>query len=299
LTVTRVDVIGLETERFRLTLLPELGARIAACRWRHPDGRWLELIRPMSFPYDGDEEAGCFPLTPFSNRLRDGRFTFAGRDIQMPRNTPGPHVEHGHGWQRAWTVAARGPGQIILRYEHAGDAWPFPYAIEQAIELLPDRLRVTLTAHNRGAEPLPYGFGLHPFFPATPETTLEARVESVWHVDDEVMPTRLGPASELWGSAPRLVVSETSLDTAFAGWDGAATIRWPELGAGLSMAADAPLRHLVVYTPPGASHFCAEPVSHCTDAFNLAETRNDTGMVVLAPGETLTTAISLSPFALP
>mgnify|MGYP001032843851 CR=1 FL=1 len=293
------DAVELATERFRLTLLPERGGRIAACQWRHPDGRWLDLIRPMSTPHDGDEEAGCFPLTPFSNRLRDGRFTFEGRDIHMPRNTPGPHVEHGHGWQRPWKVVASEPDRIVLGYEHAGDAWPFPYAAMQTIELMCDRLRIRLTAHNRGREPMPYGFGLHPFFPATPETTLEARVETVWHVDGEVMPVRLGPAAELWGDAARLPVGQVSLDTAFAGWDGVATIRWPEHGAGLGMVADAPLRHLVVYTPPGAGHFCAEPVSNCTDAFNLSTSRNDTGMMVLAPGSAIATAITLSPFALP
>jgi aldose 1-epimerase len=290
--------VGLETERFRLSLLPELGGRIAACQWRHLDGRWLDLIRPMSLPYDGDEEAGCFPLTPFSNRLRHGRFTFGGREIAMPGNTPGPHVEHGHGWQRPWTIAARGPGRIVLAYEHAGDEWPFPYGVTQTIELLPDRLRIELAALNRGAKPMPYGFGLHPFFPATPGTTLEARVESVWHVDDEVMPTRLGPAAELWGSESRLPVATSALDTAFAGWDGEATIRWPEHGAGLSMSASVPLRHLVVYTPPGAGHFCAEPVSHCTDAFNLVAERTDTGITVLPPGAALISSITLTPFGL-
>lgn len=289
--------IQLETESFRVALLPELGGRIAACQWRKPDGHWIDLIRPMSLPYDGDEEAGCFPLTPFSNRLRDGRFRFGGKEISMPRNTPGPHVEHGHGWQRRWTIAARGPGQIVLTYEHDGDAWPFPYAISQAIELTEAGLRITLTALNRGSEPMPYGFGLHPFFPATPETTLETSVESVWLVDEEVMPTELVPAATLWGDAPRLVIGSAALDTAFTGWNGAATIRWPEQGAGLHMTASEPLRNLVVYTPPGAGHFCAEPVSNCTDAFNLVATRDDTGMIVLEPGEALSATILLAPFS--
>lgn len=290
--------IELETERFRVTLLPALGGRIAACRWRKPDGQWIDLIRPMSLPYDGDEEAGCFPLTPFSNRLRDGRFTFSGRQIAMPRNTPGPHVEHGHGWQRPWTIAVRGPGRIVLHYEHDADDWPFAYAISQAIELTEVGLRVTLTALNRGSEPMPYGFGLHPFFPASPVTTLEAAVEKAWRVDGEVMPTDLVPATTLWGDAPRLDVGEVALDTAFTGWDGVATIRWPEQGAGLRMTASEPLRHLVVYTPPGAGHFCAEPVSNCTDAFNLVATRDDTGMLVLAPEEARVASVTLTPFAM-
>ena len=63
----------------------------------------------------------------------------------------------------------------------------------------------------------------------------------------------------------------------------------PERRPTLDVHADPPLSFLVVYTPPGQTFFCAEPVSHCTDAFNLAvQGRKDTGMAVLAPGATLT-----------
>jgi aldose 1-epimerase len=51
-----------------------------------------------------------------------------------------------------------------------------------------------------------------------------------------------------------------------------------------------------VYTPPGQSFFCAEPVSHITDAFNLAAAgQADTGMLTLAPGETARVALTLTP----
>ena len=75
------------------------------------------------------------------------------------------------------------------------------------------------------------------------------------------------------------------LDNAFTGWRRQAIISWPERGARLSLDADAPLGFLVVYSPAGEDHFCVEPVSHCTDAFNLAaQGRADTGMLTLQPG---------------
>jgi aldose 1-epimerase len=52
----------------------------------------------------------------------------------------------------------------------------------------------------------------------------------------------------------------------------------------------------VVYTPPGQSFFCAEPVSHITDAFNRAAAgQADTGMLTLAPGETVGVTLRLTP----
>ena len=56
----------------------------------------------------------------------------------------------------------------------------------------------------------------------------------------------------------------------YAGWQRQATIVWPETRARLVLEASPPLGFLVLYSPPGEPFFCAEPVSHCTDAFNLA-----------------------------
>jgi aldose 1-epimerase len=56
--------------------------------------------------------------------------------------------------------------------------------------------------------------------------------------------------------------------------------------------ASPPLRHLVIYVPPGQDHFCIEPVSHVNDGFNLLERGTEgTDVRVLAPGETLGAAV--------
>ncbi len=62
------------------------------------------------------------------------------------------------------------------------------------------------------------------------------------------------------------------------------------------MRADPQLRFLVVYTPPGEPFFCVEPVSNCTDAFNLhAEGRDDTGTRILQPGDSLAATVRFEP----
>jgi len=61
-----------------------------------------------------------------------------------------------------------------------------------------------------------------------------------------------------------------ALDNCCVGWSGRATIDWPEDGTRLAMTAEPPLDCLVVFTPTGRPFFCVEPVSHVTDAFNLA-----------------------------
>jgi aldose 1-epimerase len=288
------EVLTLRRDGLELRLCPAVGGAIAGLRWRHPDGGWLDLLRPTDLAgiASGDVlEMACFPLTPYSNRLRDGRTTFRGEAIRLPASTAIPHAEHGHGWRRPWRTTEQGGDRATLGYVHAPDAWPFAYRMEQRFRLMPDGLEVEVATRNEDRRAMPYGFGIHPYFPKTAGARLTANVTGFWQTDAEVMPTRhVAPPA---GSDPGagLAVAASDLDNCFTGWDGRAVVGWPERHARLVMSATGPLRLLVVYTPRADPYFCAEPVSNCTDAFNLAATRDDTGMLVLEPGETVSAQV--------
>jgi aldose 1-epimerase len=137
---------------------------------------------------------------------------------------------------------------------------------------------------------------LHPYFPRTAQCRLAATVEAMWATDGEVMPTTLIAADPRLSDGNGLPIAETVLDNAFTGWRRQATITWPERRARLVVDADPPLAFLVVYSPAGEDYFCAEPVSHCTDAFNLAaQGRGDTGMLALTPGAGLSATVRFRP----
>jgi aldose 1-epimerase len=109
------------------------------------------------------------------------------------------------------------------------------------------------------------------------------------------MPTALAPPRPDADLSRGIGVDTSALDNCFVGWRRHAVLEWPEPGMRLVLTAEAPLDFLVVYTPPARPFFCAEPVSHVTDAFNLAaQGRTDTGARVLAPGETLRAAVTLT-----
>jgi aldose 1-epimerase len=98
------------------------------------------------------------------------------------------------------------------------------------------------------------------------------------------------PAAWDFGQAAR--VAALTLDNCFGGWNGAAEIAWPERDLSLAITADPLFGHLVIYVPPGRDFFCVEPVSHANDGFNLAARGvADTGVRVLAPGESLRGAV--------
>jgi len=296
-----MELITLRVDGAGLTVAPAVGGAVTRY-WLERDGTTWEWLRPTppealrdAFPY----RTAAFPLVPYSNRIREGRFAFRGRAVTLPLNRPPErHAIHGHGWQSAWRPVAVGPAEARLEYRHAASAWPWPYRATERFTLTPSSLTVTLALTNEGDTPMPAGLGWHPYFPRTPRTTITADVRTVWLTDDEMLPATLASPTAPADPSRGVAVDAVALDNCFVGWSRRAVIAWPERGASLAMTAGPPLDCLVVFTPPGRPFFCAEPVSHVTDAFNLAEAgHEDTGRQVLEPGATIETAITLGPHA--
>jgi aldose 1-epimerase len=294
-----MELITLRAAGAGLTLAPAVGGAVTRYWWE-ADGAAREWLRPTapSAVRDGHvHRTAAFPLVPFSNRIRAGRFTFGGRAVALPRNRARErHPIHGHGWQARWRVVEAGPSEARLEYRHAPADWPWAYRATQRFALTPAGLTVALALTNESDEPMPAGLGWHPYFPRAARTRLTAEVRAVWLTDGETMPTTLAPPEAHAGPSRGIAVDTTRLDNCFVGWSRRAVIEWPEGGALLSMTAEPPLDYLVIFTPRGRRFFCAEPVSHVTDALNLAAAGHpDTGLRVLAPHETLATTITLTP----
>jgi aldose 1-epimerase len=290
-----MDLITLRADGAGLVLAPASGGSIARY-WITDGSATLDVLRPWAASRSADPfEASAFPLVPYPNRIRAGRFSFQGRDVALPLNRlPERHRIHGLGWRTAWRAVDVREHEAILEFRHAAGPWPWAFRGTQHLVLTPASLSVALTLRNESDTPMPAGLGWHPYFPRTPRTIITADVRAMWLTDDEVMPTMLAPPTPEADLSRGVRVEAVGLDNCFAGWRGRALIEWPESGTRLSMTADTPLDFLVVYTPPGRPFFCVEPVSHMTDAFNLAATgRTDTGARRLEPGETLSAAVTL------
>jgi aldose 1-epimerase len=122
-------------------------------------------------------------------------------------------------------------------------------------------------------------------------------VKSVWRNNDRMLPLGRTPVPAEWNFAARRPVGELNVDNCFGGWSREATIIWPEQRWGVAIRADDVFSHLVVYTTPARDNIAIEPISHANNAVNLKDTYNDTGLVVLEPGETLSGAFTMRPLA--
>ena len=146
---------------WRARLRPDVGGSLASLTF---DG--TEVLRTMPEGSSSPLDAACFPLAPYCNRIRDGRFTFAGREVILPPNfAPETHSIHGLAWQRPWQVESQAANKCVLVDEYDGaDGWPWGYRAEQRVRLGDKGCAITLVLTNRGDERMPAGLGLHPYF---------------------------------------------------------------------------------------------------------------------------------------
>jgi aldose 1-epimerase len=291
-------VISISAGALHLDIAPQIGGSIA--RFYSKDkGQTVEWMRPAGaegLAEGNPQMMASFPLVPFSGRVRDGRFVFAGRHIALPRNFGNsPHTIHGNAWKLPWKVSGHDEASASIVLDYVPGEWPFPYRAEQRFELAPRSLDVELIVSNTGTLAMPLGIGQHPYFPYTPGMTMQAEVASMWEAEHD-MPVNLSRNQIVESLARGLKLQTATLDNNFTGWRHSATLRWPETGRRLRMTAESPLSYLVIYTPPTRDFLCVEPVSNTADWLNLGHLdRASIGGTVLAPGATLTGHVRFEP----
>ena len=210
----------------------------------------------------GPIQWGAYPMAPFAGRIRDGRFTFRGREVQLPLNLP-PHAIHGTVFERSWLITERTQDRLVLAID-LGPAWPYRGAVTQSIQLREDGLDATLRLEAE--ETMPAALGWHPWFrrrlgdPTSATVELILEPTSMFERDPDGLPTGslVPPGARPW-------------DDAFTGLRTSPIVRWP--GA-LEITLSSTAEIWVVYDeqPEGV---CIEPQTAPPDAINLAAARNE------------------------
>jgi aldose 1-epimerase len=244
------DRIVLAAGDARAVVLPGAGARLGSV-----EVAGMELL--VTDSPDGPIYWGAYPMAPWAGRIRHGRFSFAGREHQLPLGMP-PHAIHGVVFDRPWTVTDQDRTSVTLAIE-LDDRWPFRGTVRQRIALQQDRLEAVLTLE--ADEPMPATMGWHPWFrrviggQGTDPARLRFDPDSMLVRDPTGIPTgeRSAPTPGPW-------------DDAFTGLRSNPVLEWPgKLRLEISSSCD----WWVVYTQP-VDALCVEPQSGPPDAANLA-----------------------------
>ncbi|HEX2073061.1 MAG TPA: aldose 1-epimerase family protein [Geodermatophilus sp.] len=105
-------------------------------------------------------------LLPWPNRIRDGRWSWQGRQLQLEVASPEkPNAAHGLlSWQPFAVLDSREDAVTVGSTVEPRPGYPFRLATALDYVLAPDRLSVTLRVRNIGTGSAPFGAGMHPYF---------------------------------------------------------------------------------------------------------------------------------------
>lgn len=249
-------------------------------------------------------------LFPFPNRIREGRFSFAGREYRLPTNdSTKANAIHGFAPRNPWRVFGYGADavgawvhgdfQLACDVPGANELWAGDALLSVIYRVTPDRLRIETRVRNMGDGPVPFGLGLHPYFRLPGQDLaryiLHAPARSVWPLTDG-LPTgdRRPLPDELNWNRPRMI-GGAQLDTVYGDLgairehDGGlllrATLEHADRPGRLEVWTTADFRESVLFTPPHRQAVCIEPYTCVTDAANLQPRGVDAGWRELPVGD--------------
>ncbi len=290
----------LQSQTLRLEVAPLIGASIAAFEAKIA-GQWVAVMRPTQRPLpEKSSNFSSFTLAPYSNRIRDARFYFAGQYIQLKPNTPEGNSQHGDVRGRPWQTKQPDANTLVCSlqtHDFPDFNWPWAFGMVQTYRLRGSLLEQTLQITNQAKSPMPAGFGIHPYFErrlaGSNECTLQFAAKGYYTTNQSFIPTQaMSPVPpHLEFSQPRSI-GERQINGVYGGFAGLAKVEWPGSGVSMRLRSDPVFEHLVVFTAPDRT-LALEPVSNATDGFNLmAGGIEGHGVVVLEPGQSLAGTIS-------
>lgn len=294
-------MLSLAAGPYAARISPEHGGIVAALEWRGPDGKLHALLHAPAglLPSTAaPNKFGAWAMLPFANRAFDSLVDDGESRFTVPANDPSGTI-HGFGWQAAWEVERQDRGHTVLVHRRSAGPDPYRYQARQEIRLDENGMTVFLSLRNEADRALPFGMGLHPWFPCAPDTRLGMTASGalVFGEKFRATGTQMLAAGGPYAGKP---VFATGAETAwsFLGWDGAARIETPSSGLAIAITASESLRCPVVWAPAGANFLCVEPQSHAAGAPSEPVVRTASPLRRLAPGEALDGWIRISAEAL-
>jgi aldose 1-epimerase len=275
-------------------VVTEVGATLQS--WRVDESERLDTF--------GDDELNDAyrgkVLAPWPNRIRDGRYVFAGTEYRPAINEHDRDCAlHGLAAWVNWRPLRQTADQVALGYVlHSQPGYPFSLGLEVEYRLTADGLAITLRATNAGAETAPFGAGFHPYLTLGNEriddVVLELPARTRVPVDDRLLPN--GAPVEVdgteYGFRRARPVGALELDTCFGDLerdaDGLARVRLSteDGGEALTLWMDERFPFVQVYTgdtlPDPARRrggIAIEPVTCAPDGFNTGD-----GLLARLPG---------------
>lgn len=273
-------------------VIPAFGGMLTQLNWA---GNVIKIPFENQFANSENPYHPSALLSPWVNRVRNGNYSFEGRNYQLPINEPNlGNAIHG--------LLARMPFDISLEaskatltyhYDAEEKAYPFPFEMQLSYSFSVDNsFQLQFQAKNTGSGNMPFACGWHPYFNLTQGNLADwiIRFDSIskFHSDSQMIPLR----EESFDASAGVDLGKEVLDNVFRLEPKTKHItnlynKQKKESLYLEQSSiDFPF--LVVFAPENSNCVAIEPMSANTDAFNTGD-----GLRILAPDEIFQSSVKI------
>jgi len=264
-------------------IIPAIGGMLSQLSWSGQDV--IKIPFADKFHLETNPYHPSALLSPWVNRVRNGNYSFEGRNYQLPINEENlGNAIHGLLARKPFSHLIEGSKAIVrFKYQSEEKAYPFPFETCLTYEFDENNVfHMQFEAINTGNGNMPFACGWHPYF-KLPEGELSdwnIRFDSLskFHSDSQMIPLR----EESYGASQGVNLGQEKLDNVF---------RLKPLDKHITVFENGKSRltleqssidfpFLVVFAPENENCLAIEPMTANTDAFNTGD-----GLRILAPGE--------------
>ena len=241
-------------------------------------------------------------LAPWSNRIRDGKYCFQGKEYDFKGETIGGELAlHGLIADQVFELIELKPDYLRAKVRVPKlEGYPFEVEIEVTYQISssPHRLSLDMVAHNKGTGDAPITLGWHPYFLCPTGRAKNAKVtiaaENLVVTDEQLIPLR-GQAAFCAQESPVVLSGRGDFDCAYTSLipkDGSAWAVLEHLNGSSTAVQMAGARlgqglaSFQVYSAQdllnrAGESIAVEPLLAMTDAFNRPECKD---LVTVSPG---------------
>jgi aldose 1-epimerase len=284
----------------KVVILPEIGATLVELQL-NCEGQLIQLIQlPGEKPINENDLYPSALLAPWVNRVRNGNYSFEGRNFQLPINEAKlGNAIHGFLARKPFEIfeqkCTHELAEVSFTHSYKGDfqGFPFPFIYTLTFQLKRNGVfTLHFDANNTGDTNMPFACGWHPYFTIANSDVSQLEITfnpTLKYISDEQM---IPMAEEIASFSMPIRFSETTLDHVF---------KLEKQTKHLTQLTDTQskislflkqnsfeLPYLVVFAPPSKNCVAIEPMTGNTDALNTGD-----GLKILSPNERFTSIVEI------
>jgi aldose 1-epimerase len=273
-------------------VIPSIGGMLSQLNW---DGNVIKIPFADQFELKSNPYYPSALLSPWVNRVRNGNYSFEGRNYQLPINeTNLGNAIHGLLARKPFSLhLENAKATLSYQYQAEEKAYPFSFEMKLTYEFLSNNeFQMQFEAKNTGKSNMPFACGWHPYFCLPEGTVADWSIQfnslSKCISDSQMIPLR----EDAFEASKGVDLGKETLDNVFRLQSMPKHVtRLYNKSSQTSLyleqsSIDFPF--LVVFAPENEHCVAIEPMTANTDAFNTGD-----GLRILAPGEVFCSPVKI------